>query len=94
MRTRRSALAAIAPIAVTLVSVTAVAVAPAGAHSGGRAQLYVDSIPEGFGPFDEGAMPPHLFEAERHAALVAYDARIRTPTLDDFDERMSRSLGD
>lgn len=44
MRTRRSALAAIAPIAVALASFTAVPVAPAGAHSGGRAQIYVDSI--------------------------------------------------
>jgi hypothetical protein len=44
MWTRRSALAAVAPIGLALGLLAAVSAAPAGAHSGGRAQLYVDSI--------------------------------------------------
>lgn len=44
MRTRRSVLAAVAPITAALASLAALPAAPAGAHSGGRAQLYVDSI--------------------------------------------------
>jgi hypothetical protein len=44
MRTRRSVLAAIVPIVMPLASLAALPTAPAGAHSGGRAQLYVDSV--------------------------------------------------
>src|SRR5687767_9745772 len=44
MRTRHSVFAAIAPITAALASLAAIPATPAGAHSGGRAQLYVDSV--------------------------------------------------